>query len=258
MKKIFFITSVLILMPLVSMGQNLGYKNSVAAYYKHVFLEGKRSDWNLGLIWYKRKFTNVTSLFKIRYANRTDRSDYLVALDVYPVFSEKSYAHFNAGAALTQNELFPKFKASGTLFFNLTSSLIGGLGVDYRLYNVDDIFIYSVHLRWYVGGYLFLGQSLLQVRDKTPLGTGILTIRKYLTYPNYIYVTLAYGYAPQNLLYKQDVLNSFRSYLIAAGSIFELSDHFLLRSAINYRQSVYSSASTRSRFGISGGITYRF
>jgi YaiO family outer membrane protein len=254
--KNYFLLSVFLLTGLSCFGQE--QLNSINTTYEHIFLEEGRNDWNLGQLWYERKFSNLTSIFRIRYADRFNRSAYLSEIDLYPVFSEKSYGHVKVGASLSRKGLFPRFKASGTLFHNLSNSLVGGIGIRYQSFDIDDVILYSGTLNWYVKDYLFITQGFLQVRDKTPLGTAIFTARKYLKNPTYIFIKAAYGQSPQGLRFDDDAFETFSSYFISAGGNIELSSRFLLRTNVNYRESTFSSTTSRTRIGISTGLSYRF
>ncbi len=238
--------------------QDQKFSNGLTFIYQHIFLEGERSDINLGQIWYERRVADITAIFRIRYANRFNSSDYLAEIDLYPIFSENSYAHFKIGASLIQNELFPDFKASGIFFHTISESLIGGAGLRYLSFDTDDLVIYNLALHWYISDYLFLLQNYLQFRQNEPLATIVLTARKYLTFPGYLSVKFAIGRAPVGLRLEPDILNTFRSYLFRVASNIELSNRFLLRTAIKYRKFNFSSATSRGRVGVSAGLTYRF
>ncbi len=244
--------------PQLLLSQEKEHLNAVTAIYKYILLEDERSDINLGQLWYEREFSSLTTIFKLRYTNRFNSNDYLAEIDLYPVFSENSYAHFKIGASLLQNELFPDFKASGIFFHNITESLIGGAGLRYLSFDTDDLVIYNLALHWYISDYLFLLQNYLQFRQNEPLATVVLTARKYLTFPGYLSVKFAIGRAPVGLRTKPDILNTFESYLLRIASNIKLSNRFLLRTAIKYRKFNFSSTTSRGRFGISGGLTYRF
>lgn len=258
LNKFFYLLCISFIVYSSGYAQPVTYNNSVNTLYEHVILQGERSDWNLGQIWYERKSPNLTSLLRIRYADRFNKNAYLTEVDLYPVFSDKFYAHFNTGTSLTRKELFPTFKVSGTAFHNIFPSLVGGIGMTYQRFAVDDVLIYNANLNWYVSDVLFMGQTFLQVRDKTPLVTGIATVRKYLRNPSYVFLKLAVGQAPQTLRFEEDVLDTFSSYFISLGGNIEVTDKIMIRSVVDYRQSIYTSATSRARFGLSVGFTFRF
>ena len=256
-QKHFYLFCFSMLAPILVCGQSMDYSNSVNVEYEHVVVKNE-NNWKFGEIWYGRELSNFTATFRLRYADRFSRNAYLSEADFYPVISDDLNAHLHVGSALTRKGLFPNFKAGGSLFYNLNPSLVGAVGIDYRSFEMDDILLYSSQLHLYAGEYLFIGQGLFQVRNSTMLGTGILTVRRYWSDGSYFYIKGAFGQSPQNLRFEEDVLNSFKSYLLSTGMTVEFSRRFVLRSALNYRESIFSNTGERTRFGISLGFGYHF
>ncbi|MDX1641836.1 MAG: YaiO family outer membrane beta-barrel protein, partial [Balneolaceae bacterium] len=178
--------------------------------------------------------------------------------NLYPVFSENTYAHLGAGASLTQKGLFPNLKASGILYANLTHSLVGGIGLRYQSFDIDDVFVYSTNLHWYVQDFLIMLQGFMQYRNETPLGTGVLTLRKYLTNPDYIFLKLAYGQSPQGLRFEEDVIDTFESVFVSVGGDLQVSSTFRISASVEYRHNTFSSVTSRNRYGFSIGFSYQF
>jgi YaiO family outer membrane protein len=232
--------------------------NSIHATYEYIRLEGDRADWNLARFWYERDFDNLTSLIRIRYADRFNRSAYMLESDLYPEFSERSYALIGAGLSLSDTDLFPNVRMRGTLFRNVSSSLVAGIGIRYLSFDIDDVIIYKADLNLYVEDFLIMTQGFLQIRNKKPLATAILTARKYLTYPTFLFLKLGYGHAPQGLRFEEDVLNTFESIFISAGGDFKVSDRLGINVAVSYRKNIFSEFTTRNRYGVSAGLYWRF
>lgn len=226
--------------------------------YEHVFLQEGRNDWNLGQLWYEKKRPNLTSIFKLRYAHRFNQSAYLTEAELYPEFSEKSYAHFKIGVSLTRKGLFPNFRAMGIFYHNVSESLVGGLGLRYQTFEIGDVLIYEADIHWYLKDYLFITQSFIQEEQRKLLGTVVFTARKYLVPPTYIFVKMAYGQSPEGLRFEEDVFNSFESLFFSVGSEIKVSDQFLISPRLKIRRNTFNSASSRYRFGVAGKISYQF
>lgn len=249
---------ILFLLPGHLMGQQTAYSNTLNLDYEHVVLQQNGASWNLGRISYERAFENMTSLVTVRFADRFNTTASLAEFDLYYDWSNNAYTHFQIGTSLSRKNLFPNFKGRAILYHNISETVVAGSGFSYFAFDSGKVLICHTNLQWYVRDYLFLAQGFFQLRDGSVFGTGVVTARKYLTYPSYIYIKLALGQAPEGLRIREDVLDTYQSVLAMAGGNWQVSQQVMLLSSFKVRRMDYTGPSSRYRLGLRAGIRFRF
>lgn len=238
--------------------QSVNLNPTISMQYENVFLEGDRSDWKLGSLWYKHPAAFLTTIIKLQYANRFSENTYRTQVDFYPHISAGSYARISAGTSLTRRGLFPNYNAAAIYYQNLSSAVVGAAGIRYQSFDKGNAFIFNTRLHWYFGDYLLMGQAFFQKPKEKIVSTGVLTLRKYLNYPTYLFAKIAYGQAPQGLRFEEDVFNSYESYFFSIGGEFLISRHWSIAPVIKFRRSTYNISTSRYRIGVMGRISYLF
>ncbi|WP_421775192.1 YaiO family outer membrane beta-barrel protein [Gracilimonas sp.] len=231
---------------------------SVTAQSEYVFVNNL-DNWVRNQAFYSFEGKSVTWIGRLRHTYRFQQHGTFLSAVAYPEFSEDMYAYLMAGTSPDNADIYPDFRASGTLYRNVGNGLVLGPGMQYiRAQNIN-VYIYSLKANWYTGSYLLIGSPSVQFIDGEKSLTVSGSVRKYLTEPNsFISMTVGGGQNPDDTFFSDDFANIFTSFFASSRIQYPLSEQWILNAGLKFRKDTYSSGIERTRTGIQTGITVKF
>ena len=100
---------------------------------------------------YQRRIKRHVLLGRVTLANRFDSTGVQFEIDAYPVFTDWLYAYANVG--ISNNFLFPQFRAAFEPFVSLPLNFEASLGFRYMQYPTDDVTIFTGSIANYPGNF---------------------------------------------------------------------------------------------------------
>lgn len=100
---------------------------------------------------YQRRIKRHVVLGRVTLANRFDSTGVQFEIDAYPVFTDWLYAYANVG--ISNNFLFPQFRAGFEPFISLPANFEASIGFRYLQYPTDDVTIFTGSIANYPGNF---------------------------------------------------------------------------------------------------------
>lgn len=129
-------------------------KNLIDLSYEYVYFDRRFDDpWHYASIDYTRNTSLGSVTGRLMYSNRF-RSDGLQGeIEAYPSITKGIYAY--VGAAYSQADIFPRFRAGVSLYYTLPKSFDAETGFRYLDFNPTKTYIYVLALGKYTGNFYF-------------------------------------------------------------------------------------------------------
>lgn len=233
-------------------------RHSVSVQNEYVFVNNL-DNWVRNQAFYGFEGKSVTWIGRLRHAYRFQQHGTFLSAVAYPEFSEDMYAYLMAGTSPDNADIYPDFRASGTLYRNVGGGLVLGPGMQYIRAQNTNVYIYSLKANWYTGSFLLMGNPSAQFIDGEQSLTISGSVRKYLSDPNsFISVTVGGGQNPDDSFFSDDFENTFTSFFASSRIQYPLSEQWVLSAGLRFRKDTYASGTERIRTGIQTGITFKF
>lgn len=233
-------------------------KHSATVQSEYVFVNNLE-NWVRNQAFYGFEGESVTWIGRLRHAYRFQQHGTFLSAVAYPEFSEDMYAYLMTGTSPDNAEIYPDFRASGTLYRNVGNGLVLGPGMQYIRAQNTNVYIYSLKANWYVGSFLLIGSPSLQFLEGKQSLTVSGSVRKYLSAPNsFISVTVGGGQNPEDTFFSDDFQNTFTSFFASTRIQYPLSEQWIFTAGLKFRKDTYTSGTERTRTGIQTGITLKF
>lgn len=214
---------------------------------------------------YQRRTKYGKIIPRLNYSNRFGIGALQYDLDLYPTLSNTFYAYMNYG--FSDSELYPNHKGALELYANLPKAMevsLGGRFLDFRTVQAT-LLTGSVGI--YRGNYYMSIRPYLSiVGGRGPVGSGSMTVRKYLTNNfNYLGLTASFGYSPElRQLFNGDVLQAESVLFLESQQLFfeyqfgPGKGRHLYRAQLGVGRQEYLLESGAFFWVVSGGLSYRF
>lgn len=146
---------------------------------------------------YQRKTKYGKIIPRLNYSNRFGEDAIQYDLDLYPNISNTFYAYMNYG--YSDSELYPNHKGALEVYANLPKAMETSLGARYLDFRTVQATLLTASVGLYRGNYYMSIRPYLSiVGGRGPVGSGSMTVRKYLTNNfNYLGLTASFGYSPE-------------------------------------------------------------
>ena len=146
---------------------------------------------------YQRRTKYGKIIPRLNYSNRFGEDAFQYDLDLYPSISNTFYAYANYG--YSDSELYPNHKGALELYANLPKAMETSLGARYLDFRTVQATLLTASVGLYRGNYYMNIRPYLSiVGGRGPVGSGSMTVRKYLTNNfNYLGLTASFGYSPE-------------------------------------------------------------
>jgi len=146
---------------------------------------------------YQRRTKYGKIIPRLNYSNRFGEDAFQYDLDLYPTISNTFYVYANYG--YSDSELYPNHKGALELYANLPKAMETSLGARYLDFRTVQATLLTASVGLYRGNYYMNIRPYLSiVGGRGPVGSGSMTVRKYLTNNfNYLGLTASFGYSPE-------------------------------------------------------------
>ncbi len=213
---------------------------------------------------YQRRTKYGKVIPRLNYSNRFGVGAIQYDLDLYPTLSRTFYAFANYG--YSDSELYPNHKGALELYANLPRAMEASLGARYLDFRNVQATLLTASVGIYRGNYYMNIRPYLSiVGGRGPVGSGSMTVRKYLTNNfNYLGLTASFGYSPElRQLFNGNVLQA-ESVLFLESQQFFMEYQFgpgkgrhLYRAQLGVGRQEYLLESGAFFWVVSGGLTYQ-
>ena len=145
---------------------------------------------------YQYNFSRLAIIGRATFSDRSYNNGSLYEIEAYPVFSKKFYAFVNLG--ISEGEIFPDYRLSGSLFYNFAGSLEAEAGFRSLFYNDNNYFTGIAGLTAYTGDFYFNARAFVgPERHEQLVQNYQFNVRYYLNTPeNYLFGRIGSGISP--------------------------------------------------------------
>ncbi len=174
--------------------QLLTRTRALSLYYSiDLFDDSKFKPHHFAYIEYASKIGKYTLIPRLNYANRFNKVDMQMEMDLYYMFKNDSYIYANYGLGF-QKELFPMHRMGLEYFFPLRKVLGASIGWRYMSSLDYNIHILTGHLSKYIGNFWISYRPFYVLHSQEKTLTSIAEVRYYEKNPiNYWGLELLYG-----------------------------------------------------------------
>jgi len=165
--------------------------------------------------------------------------------EAYPILSKKNYAYIDY--AYSPGSYFPAHRAAVELWQILPAGWAVSAGLNYYYFD-RDIFIALVSVEKYLRKYWFSGKCYVYFKDKGPVTSFYLNVRRYSNDTDYLQLTLGTGTAPDEPFDIRSDLERLTANSIRLAYNFALSGRLSLRIGAGYSREEYQESMYRDRF----------
>ena len=146
---------------------------------------------------YQRKTAVGKIIPRLNYNYRFQIPGLQYEMDLYPKFSEKTYAYLNYG--YSDAEIFPAHRFGAELFTGFKGGLEASLGMRYLDFRESQATLLTGSFGLYKGNYYLSFRPFLSLfKDRSPGVSGSILARKYLKNANeYLGLRAIYGFNPE-------------------------------------------------------------
>lgn len=213
---------------------------------------------------YQRKTKYGKVIPRLNYSNRFGIGALQYDLDLYPTLSNTFYAYMNYG--FSDSELYPNHKGALEVYANLPKAMEVSLGSRFLDFRTVQATLITASVGIYRGNYYMSIRPYLSiVGGRGPVGSGSMTVRKYLTNNfNYLGLTASFGYSPElRQLFNGDVLQAESVLFLESQQLyFEYQfgpgkGRHLYRAQLGVGRQEYLLESDSFFWVVSGGLSYR-
>ncbi len=235
-------------------------KNSLLLDLEYNIFNVPLSDWKSLAAGYERRTSWGTLQMRLHFANRFDQSASQFETDFYPRINAKTTAY--AGFALSNNTLFPGFRAGAEIYRTLPASWELSAGLRYLNFSNNPLTTYTIAATKYLGNYYFSLRPFIIPSGNAVYITSAFAARRYLRgNKHYIGLSAAIGNSPDMDFRLNDPLSepiNAQLYLLDAFALRidyqRMPGHqLLIRPFVEYRKEEFRPGTyrTRSSFGLS-------
>jgi len=248
-------------------------KSSFLAQSTHIVSAGVQMDefsefYNnmyLSFVSYGYETKSWTSISKLNYTNRFEKSGYQLDLETYHKFKSGKYVYL--GYAYSGSELFPKNRAGAELFVPFQKKWEWSTGLRFLNFKTGtSSLFYTGSLSWYFKSYLFSVRPYIIPAGDKLAGSLNLSARKYLNDTDAIGIRLGIGSSPDERIVQLSEGVQGKDILLLNSQIISIYANKVFKKKLNIRASISMSKDElafRNDYFIRHGIyeisfTYRF
>ena len=158
-------------------------------------------------------------------------------LESYPIFSERFYAHLQAG--YSPDSIFPRTRLGGELYANLPRAFEVSGGVRYLHFPGSDVVVITGTLGKYYRDYWFSIRPSLSTESSGSAFSALFWARRYFSSGDeYVGVLAGFGTTPVDLYFLEDI-QRYSSFRIGAEIKKPLSRALVLRGHLRFEREEY-------------------
>ncbi|MDM9631765.1 YaiO family outer membrane beta-barrel protein [Robiginitalea aurantiaca] len=240
------------------------YKNRIAIYNRLEAFDAYYDPMMYTSLEYQRNTKYGKVIPRVNYSNRFGMDALQYDLDLYPTLSNTFYAYVNYG--FSDSELYPNHKGALEVYANLPKAMETSLGARFLDFRNVNATLLTASVGIYRGNYyLSIRPYLSIVGGRGPVGSGTMTVRKYLTNNfNYLGLTASFGYSPElRQLFNGDVLQAESVLFLESQQLFfeyqfgPGKGKHLYQAQFGVGRQEYLLESGAFFWVVSGGLNYR-
>jgi YaiO family outer membrane protein len=169
-----------------------------------------------------------------------------IELESYPIFSERFYAHLQAG--YSPDSIFPRTRLGGELYANLPRAFEISGGVRYLHFPNSDAVVVTGTLGKYYRNYWFSFRPSFSTESSGSAFSALFWARRYYrSGDEYVGVLAGFGTTPVDLYFLEDI-QRYSSFRIGAEIKKPLSRGLIIRGHLRFEREEYRPDVFGSRF----------
>ncbi|PSK93184.1 tetratricopeptide repeat protein [Taibaiella chishuiensis] len=193
------------------------FKNQIGIAYLNSHIDSTQSA-NIATLQYTHYFKHFSLAGRLNFAGRAQGTGLQGELEAYVYHGKKWYSYASAGIA--NKVVFPKLKASYSLFHNFATSWEAELGGRFQAFDSLNAISGVASLSRYLGDFWLNLRGYAIFYNGKQYGAGVLTARQYLNNKtDFFYANVGYGNSPDDFsrLYQLGETVKYTTYSIGAG-----------------------------------------
>ncbi len=193
------------------------FKNQIGIAYLNSHIDSSQSA-NIATLQYTHYFKHFSLAGRLNFAGRAQGTGLQGELEAYVYHGKKWYSYASAGIA--NKVVFPKLKASYSLFHNFAGSWEAELGGRFQAFDTMNAISGVASLSRYLGDFWLNLRGFAIFVDGKQYGAGVLTARQYLNNKtDFFYANVGYGNSPDDFsrLFQLGETVKYTTYSIGAG-----------------------------------------
>lgn len=193
------------------------FHNQIGIAYLNSHIDSTQSA-NIATLQYTHYFKHFSLAGRLNFAGRAQGTGLQGELEAYVYHGTTWYSYASAG--LANNVVFPRFKASYSLFHSFAKSWEAELGGRFQAFDSINAISGVASLSKYLGDFWLNLRGYAIFFDGKQYGAGVLTARQYLNNKtDFFYANIGYGNSPDDFsrLYLLEETVKYTTYSIGAG-----------------------------------------
>lgn len=220
------------------------FRNQLGIAYLNSHIDSAQSA-NIATLQYTHYFKKFSLAGRLNFAGRAQGTGLQGELETYVYHGSKWYSYAAAGVA--NKVVFPKLKASYSLFHNFARSWEAELGGRFQAFDSINAISGVASLSRYLGDFWLNLRGYAIFISGKQYGAGVLTARQYLNNKtDFFYANIGYGNSPDDFsrLFQLEQTVNFTTYSIGAG----YQKMFNYRNIVSLNGTWYNQKTGTSRY----------